>query len=151
ACPAYFSSDGGFHRNTDMGGGCQTPSWARSNVGLHATWLWSMAGVDRPGDANENLYFGLQDDGPFATTNVGATDPTTITGHNEKCCDAFDVAADNNNHVLYTDCCFSPGRATLLFLSNNADMSGSSSLGGTSYPPDGLVPEPAEEPPDGLP
>ncbi len=131
ACPMIFSSDGGVYRNTNLGAGCQSPSWAQPNKTPHATWVWSMTGVHLPGAANEGLYYGLQDDGPWGTTTAGAATPAW---HNEVCCDSFDVAAEPSR-VLYSDCCYG-GRATQLFLAGSG-MTGSAQI--NSYPADGLV------------
>jgi hypothetical protein len=108
-CPVLFSSDGGVHTNTDMSADCHNPNWARSNVGLHALWVWSMSGADQAGNAtNEDLYLGNQDNGTFATTNVGASSPTWT---NPKCCDTFDLLADSNRSwgVIGNECCFFTG------------------------------------------
>src|SRR6266480_1660280 len=56
-----------------------------------------MTGVNQPGDANEDLYFGCQVNGSFGTTDLGSTNPTW---NNADCCDVFDFAADANR-ALY--------------------------------------------------
>ena len=102
ACPEIFSSDGGVYYNTDNGADCHNPNWEQPNVTPHATWLWAMAGVDRPGNlSNEDLYFGVQDDGSWVSTDAGAADPTWS---NKDCCDVFDVVADTTR-VVYDVCC----------------------------------------------
>ena len=111
ACPRLYTTDGGAHRNTDLGGGCQNPQWLRSNVGLHALFLWSMAGADRPG-AGEFLYFGAQDNGTFSTQTADSSPPTWA---NPNCCDTFDITA-TPTWVLGTTCCFSSGRFNRLQL-----------------------------------
>jgi PKD domain len=101
-CPLYYSSDGGFHRNTDTGGDCQNPDWTRANNGLHALWLFTMDGSDVGGNAtNEDLYFGTQDNGSFGTTNAGASPPTW---NNADCCDVF-VTSAQPGRVVYVTCC----------------------------------------------
>src|SRR5204863_681193 len=60
-----------------------------------------MSGVHRAGAEAEDLYVGLQVDGPRGTMNAGAATPTWA---NPDCCDVFDFAADTNP-VLYTTCC----------------------------------------------
>ena len=106
ACPRVYSTDGGAHTNTVNGSpGCHAPTWVRSNVGLHALWAWTMDGANRAGDANEDLYFGNQDNGTFGTTTAG-TNPPTWT--NPNCCDTFDVLADPA-WALGTTCCFGTG------------------------------------------
>src|SRR5207244_1608664 len=113
-----FSSDGGAHINTTTGSpGCQSPTWQRSNVGLHALWLWSMSAT--PGASNLGLIFGVQDDGFHATTTARNTPPSWI---NPTCCDVFDTVSDANR-VLITVCCFSGARAAQLQI-GNADGTG---------------------------
>ncbi len=115
ACPVIFSSDGGVYQNTNLGAGCQSPSWEQPNVTPHAQWLFGMDGANQAGIANEDLYFGSQDTGSFASTDAGAATPTWS---NKDCCDGFDVSADPNR-VLYTICCFGGGgRANRLFVRN---------------------------------
>lgn len=101
ACPMLFASDGGVYRNTDLGAGCQTPSWEQPNVTPHALWVYGMDGADQAGDLAEDLYFGAQDDGTFAATDAGAASPTWM---NIDCCDSFDIVADTLR-VISTLCC----------------------------------------------
>jgi len=101
ACPMIFSSDGGVYYNTDLGTDCQNPNWEQPNVGPHALWVYGMAGVNQAGDTTEGLFFGAQDNGPWASINVGAASPSWS---NKDCCDVFDVVADANR-VIYTFCC----------------------------------------------
>ncbi|MEX2646197.1 MAG: PKD domain-containing protein [Gaiellaceae bacterium] len=106
ACPLIYTTDGGAHTNTVGGSpGCHSPTWTRSNSGLHALWLWSMDGADRAG-AGEDLYFGTQDNGTFATLTADSNPPTWT---NPRCCDTFDIVADPA-WVVATTCCFSSGR-----------------------------------------
>jgi len=111
ACPRIYTTDGGAHRNNDLGATCQNPQWLRSNVGLHALFLWSMAGADRPG-AGEFLYFGAQDNGTFTTQTADSNPPTWA---NPNCCDTFDITA-TPTWVLGTTCCFGSGRFNRLQL-----------------------------------
>jgi hypothetical protein len=101
-CPRVYSSDGGVHTNTVSGAGCQTPTWTRSNVGLHALWLYSMAGANQAGDSPEDLYMGAQDNGAFGAQNAGAA---TLSWNFPNCCDVFNVAA-NSTRVVWDS--FSP-------------------------------------------
>lgn len=96
ACPEIFSSDGGVYYNTDNGADCRNPNWEQPNVTPHGLWLYTMTGVDRAGDAGEDLYFGTQDNGSFGTTDAGAASPTWT---NRDCCDIFDIVADANRTV----------------------------------------------------
>ncbi|MGH7677313.1 MAG: hypothetical protein ACRENU_02525, partial [Gemmatimonadaceae bacterium] len=92
ACPVLFSSDGGVYRNTATANpACQTPAWTQPNVTPHALRVYSMAGVRRAGAANEELYLGLQDNGSFATVNLGAAAPSWT---NVDCCDVYSIATD---------------------------------------------------------
>jgi uncharacterized repeat protein (TIGR01451 family) len=119
ACPEMFSSDGGLYRNTDNSGDCHNPNWEQANTGVHDTWLFAMDGAHQAGDAAEDLYFGLQDSGSWATTNAGAATPAWS---NKDCCDIFDIVADSTR-VVYTVCCFGAAPATRLFI-RNAGMTG---------------------------
>jgi hypothetical protein len=90
-----------------------------------------MDGANIPNDPMaENLYFGAQDDGTFATSNAGASTPSWT---NVDCCDSFDFAA-NPGRVLYTMCCFNPG-GNFLFSRGN----GLSGGGQVNTPPGGLA------------
>jgi hypothetical protein len=132
-CPMVFSSDGGVYRNTDLGGDCQNPNWEQPSVSPHATWLFTMDGANRAGDAGEDLYFGLQDAGSWATTNAGAGSPSWS---NKDCCDVFDFVADGNR-VVQTFCCAQTGRRNIMFLRNPGDTGGGQI---NTYPADGLLP-----------
>ena len=132
SCPTVFSSDGGVYRNTDLGADCQNPNWEQPNVSPHATWLFTMDGANRAGDAGEDLYFGLQDAGSWATTNAGAGSPSWS---NKDCCDVFDFVADPNR-VVQTFCCTSP-RANIMLLRNPGATGGGQI---NTYPADGLLP-----------
>ena len=112
ACPVLFASDGGVYFNTlNASPGCQTPSWEQPNVTPHALWLMGMGGASEPGQTNEDLYFGAQDNGPFAATNAPAAAPTW---NSRACCDSFDIAGDTTR-VLFTNCCFTPAPGNRLF------------------------------------
>jgi uncharacterized repeat protein (TIGR01451 family) len=113
ACPTLYSSDGGIYRNekTTAPGchGTPIPSspvgtlpgpgqtrFLPANIGVHAQMLWGMAGVHRPGVADEDIYFGAQDVGAFGTLKAGAPKPTwkQLSGGDE-----FDVVADETRVV----------------------------------------------------
>ena len=130
ACPVMYSSDGGIYYNTlSASPACHSPAWEQPNVTPHALWLFAMAGADQPGSEAEDLYFGNQDTGTFASTTAGAEDPAVT---NPRCCDGFDVVAESNR-VLYTRCCF--GGATRLFLRNPGMLGGGQV---NNYPPGAL-------------
>lgn len=136
ACPRVFASDGGVYRNTAaMSPACHTPAWEQPNVTPHATWLWALTGADQAGNATEDLYFGLQDNGSYAATDAGAATPTWT---NRDCCDVFDTSAEPAR-VLYTFCC-GGGRATQL-VRRGSGMSGGGAVNDPGdYPADGLIP-----------
>ncbi|MGE0131476.1 MAG: HYR domain-containing protein [Blastocatellales bacterium] len=138
ACPRIFASDGGVYFNTVAASpACHTPAWEQPNQTPHATWLWSLAGADQAGNATEDLYFGLQDNGSYAATNAGAANPAWS---NVDCCDIFDTAAEPAR-VLYTFCCGgAPNRATRV-LRRGSGMAGGGNLNDPAdYPADGIVP-----------
>jgi photosystem II stability/assembly factor-like uncharacterized protein len=109
-CPVLYSSDGGVYVNTvTTSPGCHTPKWNQPKVTPRGLWLFGMDGADRSGATSEDLYFGAQDNGTFASRNAGAT------WTNRECCDGFDASASTSS-ILYTVCCFNPAPATRFFL-----------------------------------
>jgi photosystem II stability/assembly factor-like uncharacterized protein len=127
-CPLLMSSDGGVYFNTrTTGATCQTPRWQQPDVTPRGLWLFGMNGAHTDGIDKEELYFGNQDDGTFASLNVSAATPTW---KNTDCCDSFDVAGAPNQ-VVYTVCCFSGGRANQVFISP-AGMAAGTQI--TGYP-----------------
>jgi len=133
ACPEVFSSDGGVYYNTDTTSpGCHDPNWEQPTITPHGLWLWAMEGVDKPGADMEDMYFGLQDNGTFGSTDAGATLPAW---NNRDCCDGFDFAADDSN-ALHTVCCGSP-RANKMYR-GNPGLTSTPEI--NTYPADGLLP-----------
>jgi hypothetical protein len=113
-CPSVYSSDGGVFTNTVGGAACHDPTWADANVGLHALWLYSLAHADQPGDNNEDLYMGLQDNGAAGSTDAGAG---VVNWHYPNCCDVFNIAAEPARVVWdtwsgYSQSWGNPGMAT---------------------------------------
>jgi len=136
ACPILMSSDGGVYRNTETTSpDCHSPSWEQPSVTPHGLWPFAMAGADRAGDADEDLYFGNQDNGVFGTTDAAASAPDWT---NQECCDGFDTAADDfdGGSVIYSVCCFGGGRSTRFFR-GGAGFSGAAEI---DYPASGLPP-----------
>jgi uncharacterized repeat protein (TIGR01451 family) len=129
ACPEVYSSDGGVYYNTDNGADCVNPNWEQPNVTPHAVWPFAMAGFNRAGNAAEDLYTSLQDNGTFANTSAGDA-VGTVQGawHIDACCDGFDVVSDGNR-VVRTRCC-----AFSIELRNSNYTSGST-LAATNNPP----------------
>lgn len=128
-CPVLMSSDGGVYYNTLTASPvCHTPRWQQPDVTPHGLWLFGMGGARRGGVIAEDLYFGNQDNGTFATQNAGSSPPTWA---NRDCCDGFDIAA-GPGQVAYTVCCFSPAPANRLFV-RNSGMVGGQEIG--TYPP----------------
>lgn len=111
ACPVLYCCDGGVFFNTLTGASCQSPVWEQPTTTPHGLWAFGMSGAVRAGAVPEDLYFGNQDDGSFATTNAGSNTPGWTNG---QCCDGFDFNSDNTN-VLNTICCFAG--TTRMFLS----------------------------------
>ena len=133
ACPLLLSSDGGVYFNTrTTASTCQTPRWQQPDITPRGLWIFGMNGAHTDGIDKEELYFGNQDDGTFASLNASAATPTW---KNTDCCDSFDVAG-TSNQVVYTVCCFSGGRSNQIFISP-AGMAAGTQI--TAYPP-GNVP-----------
>ncbi len=128
ACPLLMSSDGGVYFNTrTTASTCQTPHWQQPDTTPRGLWVFGMNGVHVDGADKEELYFGNQDDGTYASANAGAASPTW---QNTDCCDSFDVAG-TTNQVVYTVCCFDGGRANQVFISPSG-MAGGTQISG--YP-----------------
>ena len=127
-CPLLMSSDGGVYFNTRTGTNCHTPAWEQPDVTPRGLWLFGMNGAHTDGADKEELYFGNQDNGTFASTNASAASPTW---ENTDCCDSFDVAG-TTDQVVYTVCCFGGGRANQIFISP-AGMTAGKQI--TGYPP----------------
>ncbi|MEM1178079.1 MAG: hypothetical protein AAGM22_07040 [Acidobacteriota bacterium] len=133
ACPILMSSDGGIYYNNDTSADCHNPNWAEPDVTPHALWPWSMNGNERPG-AEEDLYFGLQDNGLFASVDVNDQDPSW---HNELCCDGFDATGDDSGG-LFSVCCFGGGgRSTVVFRTERGFLNAAQI---PNYPAGGLQP-----------
>jgi hypothetical protein len=133
ACPILFSSDGGVYLNTKTTSPeCHDPAWTQPSRTPRALWNWDLTGVHLPGTEGERLYFGSQDTGTFGTSNGGSDTPTWANQH---CCDGFNVAADEDR-VLTTVCCWSPGRATRLWVSAPGLAGPSNEI--NTYPPGDL-------------
>lgn len=136
-CPRLFANDGGvYYRITPAGGDCHTPDgsaangpWEQPDVGPHALWLFAMTGADRFGAEEEDLYFGLQDNGSFATLNAGANPPDWT---NRDCCDVFDIVADDTL-VVYSFCCASR------LVVRNVGMAGPNQMTPANQPPGNLT------------
>jgi hypothetical protein len=94
ACPTLTSSDGGIYLQVKTTSDChQDAEFASANAGLHAFFLWGMAGVNRPGDA-EHLYMTTQDNGFYSSEDGGTT------WSHRAGADAFDVVADPSRFVV---------------------------------------------------
>ena len=130
ACPTLFSSDGGVYYNMDDNQDtCHSPQWDQPAVTPHATFLWTLDGYNPAGSDNLDLYFGLQDDGAFGTTDGGTAKPTW---NNSDGADVFDVVAGQST-VLYTWCC---GRR---LYRRGAGLIGGGQVPQQSWPPGGLM------------
>ncbi|PPK88167.1 photosystem II stability/assembly factor-like uncharacterized protein [Neolewinella xylanilytica] len=131
ACPVAMASDGGVYLNTAGGSGCHSPAWEQPATTVRALWVFGMAGFNS--EPGEYLYAGLMDNGTYVTPNASSPDPIW---NNRDCCDGFDVAP-NRSSVLYSVCCFRPGRFNLLFL-RDRDMVGGREI--NTYPPGNVRP-----------
>ncbi len=99
-CPALFASDGGVYRNTKTSpSDCHAPVWAQAAETTRALWTWALTGAKN--GTKQELYFGAQDNGFFATQDARAS---TVTWRALDCCDVYDAAADGDQ-ALYTRCC----------------------------------------------
>lgn len=102
-CPRLLSNDGGVFLNTRVTSPeCHSPVWEQPNVTPHGLWLYGMSGSARAGAIPEDLYFGTQDTGAFATSDGGAATPTW---HNKEGGDVTDASSDPAR-VVYVSCCF---------------------------------------------
>lgn len=133
ACPTIFSSDGGVYINFALEAVCHQPQWGQPTTTPHGLWLWTLSGTNFPDAGVEGLYFGCQDVGTFGTI-LGPANP--VPWNNKDCCDSFDFTSDYGPAV-YTQCCFSPGRANRLY-AGLPGLTFSGELDG--YPVDGLIP-----------
>lgn len=134
SCPMLYSNDGGVYLETQgTSPNCHTPTWEQPTITPHALWQFGLTGANTSGDEQEELYFGNQDTGTFASTDAGSASPTW---NNRDCCDGFDLAAAPGQ-VVYTVCCYNAGRRNRVFVSG-AGMVGGNEL--ATYPPAGNVP-----------
>ncbi len=119
AVPRMFSNDGGvYFAQTTSAAPTSTANlvWQQPTTTPHGHWLYGFDGVDKPGLAAEDIYYGTQDAGSFAQTNSGISSPAVNnTWHNQDCCDVDDVAAEDDT-VLYSAGFFGGARGFLLFL-----------------------------------
>jgi photosystem II stability/assembly factor-like uncharacterized protein len=137
--PLMCTNDGGvYYAQTTSAAPTDTSNlvWEQPDRGPHALWLFGMAGQDQAGMNSEDIYFGCQDTGVFATTSAGAEDPVS-TWHVRSCCDGFDLAADDDT-VLYTRGFFQPGRGFEIFL-DGPGLPGFGESKINTYPAGGLV------------
>ncbi len=74
-CPFLVGSDGGIFKTAGASDGCNVgnPNFAtftQANVGLHALWLYQLAGSAVPsGTAHTDVYYGMQDNGQVCSNN----------------------------------------------------------------------------------
>ena len=109
-CPALYASDGGVYRNAQTGFDCHDPSWVEATTTTRALWTWALTGLRRAN--RQELYFGAQDNGFFATEDARAATPVWRA---EDCCDVYDAAADTDQ-ALFTRCCEGAGRLNLILV-----------------------------------
>jgi len=93
-CPLYISNDAGVYKSNDCG-----VTWARSDTGIHAQWLWDIDGAQQAGPpVNTDLYIGAQDVGLSTSKDAGGA------WANTQCCDVFDIESDASG-AIFTLCC----------------------------------------------
>jgi uncharacterized repeat protein (TIGR01451 family) len=76
-CPFLEGGDGGIFKTSD---GCDDrPTFTDANTGLHALWLYQLAGSAVPAGSAYNpaphtdVYYGMQDNGQYCSINDAAT------------------------------------------------------------------------------
>ena len=78
-CPFLEGGDGGIFQTASATDGCNvgTPKFAtfsQANVGLHALWIYQLAGTAVPsGSAHTDVYYGMQDNGQVCSNDDAAT------------------------------------------------------------------------------
>ncbi len=78
-CPFLQGGDGGIFKTASATDGCNVghPNFAtftQANVGLHALWLYQLAGSAVPtGTAHTDVYYGMQDNGQVCSNDDAAT------------------------------------------------------------------------------
>jgi hypothetical protein len=136
ASPLLFTNDGGvYHNLTTFSPASQNPNWEQPDVTTHATWVFGFDGTQQsPG--THGIYYGLQDDGTWGTTNAKEGPPGPFpTWKNNGCCDAFDDAAQSDL-IAYTDGAYNLGRVFRLFR-KGANFSGGGEI--PNYPSAGTL------------
>jgi uncharacterized repeat protein (TIGR01451 family) len=87
-CPFLEGADGGIFQTTN---GCtNTPTFTIANAGLHALWVYQIAGTAEPtaGTPHTDVYYGMQDNGQVCSNDDAAT------FHNCGGADVFNTLAD---------------------------------------------------------
>ena len=78
-CPFLLGGDGGIFQSASPKDGCNVgspnfPTWTQANVGLHALWIYQLAGSAVPsGTAHTDVYYGMQDNGQVCSNDDAAT------------------------------------------------------------------------------
>ena len=129
-CPFLSSGDGGIFSTSN---GCAaSPTFATSNIGMHALQADATAGSSYAG--HTDLYFSTQDNGIW-NNGAGGAGPWGQQGP-----DVYGVFADQNgppSQVLYKECCFvSGGVVSARLFTNNEGMTSQGSFTG----PPGTLP-----------
>ena len=139
--PLIHTTDGGVYRSTS---GAQLPGWQQPTKSPHAQWMVGFASVDQPGNEDEDLYLGLQDNGLWALQQAGAANASTLW-HNRVGADVFDVAAENDQ-VMWNLGVFRNDARTIKYFLGSRGVLGhgtggafGESGGNNSYPASGDV------------
>jgi hypothetical protein len=78
-CPFLEGGDGGIFRTAGANDGCNVgspnfPSFTQANVGLHALWIYQLAGSAVPsGTPHTDVYYGMQDNGQVCSNDDAGT------------------------------------------------------------------------------
>ncbi|HEY6875948.1 MAG TPA: hypothetical protein VI384_06280 [Candidatus Dormibacteraeota bacterium] len=77
-CPFLQGGDGGIFKTANATDGCNVgnPSYAtftQANTGLHALWVYQLAGSAVPSLSHTDIYYGMQDNGQNCSNDDAAT------------------------------------------------------------------------------
>src|SRR6266568_3792562 len=77
-CPFLQGGDGGIFKTANATDGCNvgSPSFAtftQANTGLHALWLYQLAGTAVPSLSRTDVYYGMQDNGQVCSNDDAVT------------------------------------------------------------------------------
>ena len=80
ACPLINSNDGGVYVNTlTQSPACHSPYWQQPTITPHALLIYTAAGANLAGTADDHIMFGTQDNGLFLTHDAKPDAPAWVT------------------------------------------------------------------------